>query len=202
MKTMEMGRHKFIWLTLLLAVLLWLVSACGGYTFHGQAYDPPQPAPPIEGVNWDGTTFQLDQQKGKVVILFFGYSYCPDICPLTMAQLAQSYRQLGEKAKNLAVVFVSTDPDRDTPARLAEYIPAFDRSFYGIHLTPEQLTTVEQAYGVFAEPSATPDASAGYEIAHSTYLFVLDQTGNLRLLFPSDVPQADLIADLEQLMKS
>lgn len=197
-----MGLRRVSALGPVLLAITWLLGACGSYTFHGQAYDPARPAPPIAGVNWDGANFQLSEQKGKVVILFFGYSYCPDVCPLTMAQLAQSYRQLGEKAKNLAVVFVSTDPARDTPARLAEYIPAFDRAFYGLHLSAEQLATVKQAYGVFAEPSPAQGNSNAqvYQIEHSSYLFVLDQSSNLRLLYPSDIPQADLLADLEYLL--
>jgi protein SCO1/2 len=182
-----------------------IFTGCGRpYEYHGAVYTPPQTAAVVAGTNWDGHPFHLSDLQGKVVLLFFGYTHCPDVCPLTMAELAQLYRQLGEKAGDVAVVFVSTDPARDTPERLAQYIPAFHRDFYGVHVPESELTALKQAYGVYAEKHEDVDqeANADYLIDHNSYIYVIDQQGQLRLAFSPHTPQDELLADVEHLVNS
>ncbi|HMN30674.1 MAG TPA: SCO family protein [Caldilineaceae bacterium] len=189
------------------AVLLLLALAlagCGqGYQFHGTAYDPPKPAPAIPGVNWSGENFDLAALRGKVVLIFFGYTYCPDACPLTMAELRQMVADMGEAAKQVAVVFVSTDPQRDTPEQLGKYIAAFNPEFYAVHVSETDLPAVQAAYGVFAEKNAeTANSPDGYLVDHSGYIYVVDQKGQLRMLFGYSLPKADLLADVKHLLES
>lgn len=191
------------WLRTIIGLLLLSLAGCGqSYTFHGTTYEPPLAAPNLAGINWDGSPFQLKEQQGKVAVIFFGYTHCPDTCPLTLAHLAQIYPKLGEKAAQLAVIFVSVDPARDTPERLAEYIPAFQKAFYGLHIPAAQLEPIKKAFGVYAEPAQTGATSQDSLVAHSEYLFIVDQTGNLRVLLPATIPPEELQADLEHLLQS
>jgi protein SCO1 len=191
------------WRWVILGCTLWGLAGCGqSYAFHGTLYDPPQPAPPLAGTNWDGSPFHLADQEGKVAVIFFGYSYCPDVCPLTLAHLAQVYQELGAQASQLAVIFVSTDPARDTPTRLAAYVPAFGQEFYGLHISAEQLEPIKKAYGVYAEADPAQANAQEYKVIHNEYLFVVDKSGALRVLLPANISPEDLLADLEQLLQS
>src|SRR5262245_36226242 len=102
-------------------------------------FDPPRAAPEFTQPASTGKEFKLDSQRGKVVVLGFGFSHCPDVCPVTLAVLAQVRKQLGELADRMQVVYVTVDPERDTPARLREYLALFDKSFIGVTGAPEQL---------------------------------------------------------------
>lgn len=189
-------------------VVVWLVllvSGCGrGYQFHGTLYDPPRPAPAIPGINWDGQPFELAALQGRVVLLFFGFTYCPDACPLTLAELRQLHNDLGDQAEDVVVVFVSTDPERDTPERLGQYVTLFDPSFYGVHVTASDLPAVKQAYGVYSERNTAVAANStdGYLIDHSGYIYVIDQRGNLRMAFGYSLPKDGLLADVRHLLAS
>ncbi|BBO60361.1 SCO family protein [Mycoavidus sp. B2-EB] len=127
--------------------------------------------------------------KGKVVVLLFGYTHCPDICPMTLATLAQALKQLGNKAKRVQVLFVTVDPARDTLSSLARYVPAFDPSFIGLRPANEaQLKKVTQDFRVFFaresasvdEMAKTPTADA-YTMDHTAAGYVFDASGTLRL---------------------
>ena len=106
-----MSRRKATWrwspLVLgALLVMVLMVAGCGGeHQFNGTAYDPPVPAPAITGINWDGRAFNLSDLKGKVTLVFFGYTHCPDVCPLTLAELADMVKTLGDQRQEVAVVF-------------------------------------------------------------------------------------------------
>src|SRR5215208_6821946 len=112
-------QKPFIFLVMMTFAFTLLAGCSKAYEFHGTVNDPPKPATDIVGTNWDGRPFNLHDQRGKVVVAFFGYTNCPDVCPLTLANMNTAYEKLGDKAKNVAFVFVSTDPARDTPKRLA-----------------------------------------------------------------------------------
>jgi protein SCO1 len=191
------------WL-LVLVLALTLAGCSRNHTFHGTLYNPPRPAPAIPGINWDSQPFDLAELQGKVVLIFFGFTYCPDACPLTLAELRQLYSDLGEQADNVAVVFVSTDPDRDTPERLGQYVSLFDPGFYGVHVTPADLPTVKQAYGVFSERNTAlaADSPDGYLIDHSGYIYVIDKNGDLRMAFGYSLPKDGLLADVRYLLAS
>lgn len=128
-----------------------------------------------------------------MVLLFFGYTFCSDVCPLTLAEMKAVVAELGEDAKNVAVVFVSTDPERDTPERLAPYMQAFDPSFYGVNVPLEALDAVKKDYGVYAEKRflENSQSTTDYLIDHTGWTYLIDGVGNLRLpSIPSICPQS------------
>lgn len=186
-----------------LALVVFVLAACGSrHTFHGTVYDPALPAPAIEGMNWDGTRFSMRALDGKVVLLFFGYTSCPDICPLALAGMKQVKQQLGSSAASVAFVFVSVDPERDTPERLAAYVPAFDAGFYGVHVPAASLAQVKNGYGVYAETRVLDagESAAGYLIDHTGWTYLIDKRGHLRAVFDTEVPAEEIVEDVEYLL--
>ena len=117
--------------------------------------DSDATTPVLTGVNWNTEPFELGQIEGSVGIVFFGYSYCPDVCPMTLAKMKQLYGKLGERAEDVSVVFVSVDPYRDSVDKLANYVPNFDERFYGIRLEQEELDVAQDSFGLavqFGQP--------------------------------------------------
>jgi len=132
----------------------------------------------------DGATVTQDDVRGKVVMLFFGYANCPDICPTTMVQLAQVMEQLGDDAAHARVLFVSVDPHRDTPQILQAYVQAFDRRAIGLTGTPRQIADMARRYRVsfqIGKPAPGEDANR-YEVAHSRGIFFFDGQGKAHFL--------------------
>lgn len=198
-----MKTNKFVLLFSLLVALL--AAGCAGkYEYHGMIFDEPKPAAEIEGVNYDGTTFRLSDLQGQLTLVFFGYTHCPDVCPFTLVELADAYKQLGEETKDVNVVFVTVDPDRDTPEQLSQYVPTFNPDFYGVYVTGEALETVKSAYGVFAEkrPVEEGQNAANYFVDHTAGIYLIDRKGDMKALFKHDIPAEDLVPDLEHLLKS
>src|SRR6185369_3632026 len=113
-------------------------------------FGPPRAAPDFSLEGSDGGELKLSRYRGKVVVLGFGFSHCPEICPTTLATLARAQKKLGAGAKELQVVYVTVDPERDSPERLRAYLAAFDPSFIGGTGSPERLAKVRAAYGIFA----------------------------------------------------
>ncbi len=179
-----------------------LLSGCSRHEFGGLLLDDPQEAEEIQGTNWDGSPFHLSDLRGKVVVLFFGYTFCPDICPIALTNMKAAYKQLGEPKEDVAVVFVSVDPDRDTPERLAQYVPAFNPDFYGVHAPQDALDVVKAAYGVYAEKRYLTDdeSSADYFVDHTGGVYIIDREGRLRELLQHDTDPEILAGDLRYFM--
>ena len=195
--------RRFLWLLLLAGLTL---AACGGppYQFHGTAYDPVRPAPDLVGLQAGDQPFNLRDLPEKVKLVFFGYTFCPDVCPLTLANMAAVYNLLpAAQQKKVAAVFVSVDPERDTPERLGDYVHAFNPAFYGVHVPADALEGVKQAYGVYAarREMDSSQSAAGYLIDHTAAVYVIDKDDNLRAVFPTDAPAADITADVEHLLE-
>jgi protein SCO1/2 len=147
-----------------------------------------------------GKTRTLADFRGKVVVVFFGYTRCPDVCPTTLAELKVAKDQLGEDGKRLQVLFITLDPERDTPELLASYAPAFDPSFLGLYGDAAATARTAKEFKVFYQkaPGKTPD---GYTVDHSAGSYVFDPQGRLRLLVRSgNVP--NLVADLRTLLNA
>ena len=147
----------------------------------------------------DGRPRTLGDYRGKAVVLFFGYTHCPDVCPTTLAQLAQARRLLGPQADRVQVLFVTLDPERDTPQLLARYVPAFDPSFVGLTGTPQQIEAVAREFKVFFQkvPGPTPDS---YTLDHSSGSFVFDPQGHVRLFLTDRSGPDQIAADLKRLL--
>jgi cytochrome oxidase Cu insertion factor (SCO1/SenC/PrrC family) len=131
-------------------------------------------APAISGTNWDGKAFHLHDLKGRVVLVYFGYLSCPDVCPTTLLTLALAKDLLGASEDEIAVVFVSLDPLRDQPEIIAKYIVNFDEKFFGVHVGPGDLRRITDAYGVKFAPSQD-----GRFIDHTDGLYAIDPDGRL-----------------------
>ncbi len=195
------GRVRAHARALLLAALLASASGAGAAAaFRSAVLDPPRPAPDFTLPTPDGGEFRLGGQRGKVVALVFGYTFCPDVCPTTLADLAAAKRRLGDDGRRLVVAFVTVDPERDGPERLRQYTAVFDRSFLGLTGPAEQLARIRQAYGVTATKRVVPGTSAAYLIDHSAFVYVVDADGRLRLMFPFGTSIDDMTHDLRLLM--
>lgn len=148
----------------------------------------------------DGRPRTLADFRGKVVVLFFGYTQCPDVCPTTLAEVARAIKTLGADADRIQVVFVTLDPERDTPQILAQYVPAFDPRFLGLYGDLEATRAVAKEFKVFFEkrPGSTPES---YSIDHSAQVYVIDKKGQLRLFVRHERIATDLAHDLRILLK-
>lgn len=140
---------------------------------------------------------------GKVVLLYFGYTFCPDVCPLTLANLSRVLAQMGDKADDVEVLFVTVDPNRDTLPVLMDYTAAFGPQFVGLRGTDDQLAALAQRYRVSYSVTLATDTDP-YEVTHGSAVYVFDQDGNIRLLMTSmstnDPGIDEAAADLEQLV--
>lgn len=188
----------------LFVLILLALGGCGRpYELRGTPYDPIVPAPEIGGIQKDGTPFSLAALPQKVKLVFFGYTFCPDVCPLTLASIRGVYDKLTpEQRAEVAVVFVSTDPERDTPERLKTYVEAFDPAFQGVHVPLEQLPEVKKGYGVYAEKRFLEgeESTADYFVDHSAFVYVIDRDDQLREIFPYEAPVDDIAADVQHLL--
>jgi protein SCO1/2 len=149
----------------------------------------------------DGRQRTLADFKGKVVVMFFGYAQCPDVCPTTMTEMAQVKQQLGSDGDKLQVLFVTVDPERDTPAVMKAYMGAFDPAFVALIPTPEQLAALAKDYKVYYKKvdGKTPTS---YSMDHSAASFVYDTEGRLRLYARYGAGVPAMVSDLRALLKS
>ena len=154
----------------------------------------------LELVDHHGRTRRLEDFRGKAVVLFFGFTHCPDVCPTTLADMAQVMRQLGADADRVQVLFVTVDPERDTQEALAQYVPAFDQRFLGLRGDLEATRRVAKEFKVYFEkrPGTSPGA---YSVDHSAQSYVLDREGRLRLFVRHGRIAEDLAPDLRALLK-
>ncbi len=149
----------------------------------------------------DGRPRTLADFRGKLVVLTFGYTFCPDVCPTTLADIAGVMKALGKDAERVQVVFVTVDPERDTREVLAQYVPAFDARFLGLYGDAAATQRAAKEFKIFYEKRAgsTPDS---YSVDHSAQVYVLDAQGRLRLFVRQERISADLAEDLRTLLKS
>lgn len=193
-----MNKRWYFFSTSLLCCFFLLTACRAPHQFSGTIFENSSPAFPFEGTNYTGEPFRMSEQQGKVVVIFFGYTFCPDVCPLALADLKTITSKLGEKAKDLAVVFVTVDPERDTLERLAAYVSAFSPDFYGVRLEGQMYEATKAAFGVFVEkrPVENGDPNS-YFVDHSAGVYIIDKTGNLAEAFRFDAGVDAILPDLE-----
>lgn len=158
------------------------VAGSRALALDGSAVQAAIPEPNVPLVDQDGKPFRLTNERGKELVLFFGYAHCPDVCPTTLAKLAQADRMLGSDAKDVAVAFVTVDPDRDTAPALKRYVDLFNPRFYGVTGPQPSLDALYDAYHVWHEKLPSHGSAAGYLMAHSSAIYMLDRNGNLRVI--------------------
>jgi protein SCO1/2 len=184
----------------LLPLLLFLTAAVGAAdnaNFKAGAFSPSRQAPDFSLRGSDGGELKLSRYRGKVVVLGFGFTSCPEVCPTTLAVLAQARKKLSVSADEVQVVYVTVDPERDDTERMRKYLAGFDPEFVGGTGTAEQLAAVRQAYGVLAEKKPF---AGGYTVAHSSFTYLIDRDGSLRALMPFGHTADDYVHDVKLLL--
>jgi len=134
----------------------------------------------------------------KILVVFFGYTSCPDVCPLTLSHLSQAFQELGEEGERIQLLLITVDPARDTPARLRQYLESFHPSFLGLTGTEEDIREVADAFGAFFARNGEGDA---YTVDHTARTFVIDAYGRISLTFPVTATPREMARDLALLLK-
>ena len=173
----------------------------GGLT--GVVLAQPVPKPAFTLHDTDGQPFRFrEQTAGKLTLLFFGFTHCPDICPVHMANLAEVLRDLPRETRDqIVVVFVSADPERDTPERIREWLDAFDRRFIGLRGSVEEVNAVLAELRMPSVVHGEPDANGDYVVGHPAQILAFTPDGLLRALYPFGTRQADWAHDLPRLLR-
>jgi protein SCO1 len=199
---MKLGKRDRI-LVLILGILF---VALAGYEFlvpkklHGELIQPPQPVSDFTLQSSNGPV-SLSSFKDKVVVLYFGYTSCPDLCPITLAALNQAVQALGNKAGEVQVIFISVDWQRDNPEKMAQYTEHFNPNFIGLAGTQTQIDAVTNDFGIFYLLNL-PDENGSYSVDHTASTRVLDRQGRLTLIWPYDIQPADITSDLRVLLRN
>ena len=167
-------------------------------TYYGTHLSPAMPAASFTLQSADGPV-SVSDFEGRAVALFFGYTSCPDVCPTTLLRLSSALDMLGEKRSEVQVVFVSVDPERDTPARASRYAESVDPTFVGLSGAPDEIADVAARYGIYYEKVEGSDAT-GYLVDHSATITVLNEAGNVELLWSPTVTAEQMAADLETML--
>ena len=183
----------------LLLALVWVASAASAADdakLRAGVFEPAREAPDFSLRGSDAAELRLSRYRGKLVILAFGFSSCSDVCPVTLAVLAEARKKLGAEARDLQVLYITVDPERDDAKRLRDYLAAFDPTFIGGTGEPEQLAAVRDSYGVFAKAR---EGEGGF--SHSSYIYLIDREGKLRALMPFGHAADDYVHDARILLK-
>jgi protein SCO1/2 len=203
---MRQQRTSFV--SLLIAASVLALAACGpAKVAQGPAQDAGQASQ--SGAPLVGGPFQLVDQNGRArdqslllgkwTAIFFGYTYCPDVCPTTLQALAQAQAQLGDRARALQVVFISVDPQRDTPQQLKTYLsaPVFPKGTTGLTGSQDQIAATAKAYRVFFQKQGQGD---GYTVDHSSIIYLMDPKGKFDRVLSASLPPAEFASQIGQAM--
>jgi protein SCO1 len=208
----------------LLGALLSITALMVAYTvfsspprpFHGTHLGPGISAHDFTLEAHEGAV-SLSDFRGQAVLMFFGYTQCPDVCPITMGKLRRTVELLGDRGRDVQVLLVTVDPEMDTPARLREFLDNFDPSFVGLTGSRDQLEAVTRAYGVYAGEPQDPPAGAGHDhgahgdhgagrppprlIDHTSQVFGISRRGEFRMLWGGEVSADDIAEDVRRLLR-
>lgn len=173
----------------------------GAAGFNGLEMTASQPITNFTLTGPNGQPVALRDFRDKVVVIYFGYTYCPDVCPATMAELAQAVEGLSERDREqVQVIMVSVDPARDTPEVLADYVHFFNPDFIGLTGSEEEIALAVTPFGVYYEKHEG-SAASGYLVDHTATVSVLDKRGYLRLLYPFGTTGEEITPDLKRLAR-
>ena len=150
--------------------------------------------------DYNNRRFELSSLRGKAVLVFFGYTSCPDACPTTLSKLSSVYKKLGDNAKRVKTLYITVDPERDTPAALKADLESFQLDSLGLTGTKAEIDKVVALYGASYEIIPTPTSVMKYTVAHSTTLYALDPAGRTRILFPYEATVDEIAAGLRTIL--
>jgi len=200
------------WILFVLAVVL--LAGCGAAASAPSSSSQASPSgeprtvlePPKQLIDWElpsnsGTNVKLSDLRGKPVLMFFGYTHCPDYCPTTLGEFKQIKKQLGDAGDDVAYVFVSVDGERDTPEVLDRYVKTFDLAFIGLQGTSDTLQPIAKDYGLYAKKNTEVETAGGYLVDHTVATYLVDKQGQLRVLYPFGVQPETIATDVETMLK-
>lgn len=187
-------------MVLLLSLLVATASARAGdlAALKAGVFDPARMAPDFTLPGSNGAPLKLSTYRGKAVLLGFGFTSCTQVCPVTLATLKLANKKLGAQARDLQVIYITVDPQRDNAAQMKKYLAAFDPQFIGGTGSEAQLAAVRKQYGIAAEQVAGPDGS----YTHSSFIYLIDRKGRLRALMPFGHGSDDYVHDVRILLAS
>ncbi len=184
-------------------ILLIGITGCASlsmpHQFNGSRMEPPMSLPDFSLMSTSGQPFHLSDTAGDFALIYFGYTFCPDVCPLTMSDVRQALDGL-EGRERVRVIFISVDPERDTPELLDRYVHAFGSDFTGLTDDFAKTQEVMKAYGAVAEKEEVPESAAGYLVNHTARLYLVTPKRELLLTYPFGFAPEDLRNDLIYLL--
>ncbi len=210
--TIRRLRH-IAWLAGLMAVLVSLLAGCAQFnapgtteedmssgSYRGTRIDPPQQLADFTLTSHTGAPLRLSDLRGRPVLLFFGYTNCPDICPTTLGEWKQVKTRLGESADQVAFVFVGVDSKRDTPAAMARFVRKFDPAFVGLSGDEGAIRAAGKEFGLYIKPHAAGTSHGGDLVDHSSASYLIDPDGRLRMVYSYGVPADVISGDIRKLL--
>jgi protein SCO1/2 len=197
-----MKKYGMVGLGVVIGLALVLVgwrAMDAGYTYQGSLIDPPISATDFTLTNQNGGTFRLSDQRGKVVLIFFGYTHCTDVCPATLLNFKRVKTMLGNQAQQVEFVFITVDPERDSPEALRQDLANYDPSFVGLTGTRPELAKVWKAYGVYQ--AKVDNGTPNYSVDHTSIVYVIDPQGKWRMTYPFGMDAGKITSDLQHLLQ-
>jgi protein SCO1/2 len=199
-----MKRYTLLGISIVIGLLTTIGAAWffmdQNYTYQGVLIDPPAEATDFSLNDQNGNPFRLSNQRGEIVLIFFGYTNCPDVCPVTLSEFKRIKAQLGDQADQVRFVFITVDPERDTQERMLAYMNNFDSTFIGLRGERVALEPIWKAYGVYQERQDLGSA-AGYLVDHSARIYLIDQQGRWRLNYAYGMEIEKITSDLQHLLR-
>ena len=194
-----------IWVQAVAGLVVGLIAVIGfalanqTHTFAGTVLEPPKEMYQFQLKGPEDRIVRLTDYRGKYVLVFFGYTSCPDVCPTTLKDLASILKALGDQASQVQVLFISVDPEKDTTKRLSGFIKQFDSRIIGLSGSMEDIQLTAKEYGIFFEkkPFGT---EGGYTVDHTATLMLLDPNGSLRVAYPYGTSSNEVAADIRYLL--
>jgi len=186
-----------------LAFAIWSLTSSEDHEWNGTEYDPPRELGEVTLIATNGEQLSLEDLQGKPVLLYFGYTYCPDFCPATLTDFQRVKMALGDDGDDVAYVMVTVDPARDTPERMREYLEFFDPSFIGLTGSEDEINVAKREFGITSlAGEATPRANGDdvYWVDHSTQTYLLDPDGNLMLEYAWGTSADDITEDVRHVL--
>jgi protein SCO1/2 len=198
-------RRRWPWLVAVAGMALLVGLFLGGlfrpYVYAGSVIQSSEPAPSMDPLAYEnGEAVELDAYAGDIVLLYFGYTHCPDLCPEMLSTVNKTVDGLDEDGERIHTMMVTVDPGRDDPEFLGEYVTHFNPRFRGVWGPVDDVRAVATRYGVHFEYDET-DANGNYFVAHTAKLMAIDTDGVLRLLYPVGVTVGELTADMRELLR-
>lgn len=185
---------------MLAALLMLALVACGDPAWKGISMEPAREIPAFTFLQSNGATYSTAPEAGRPTFVFFGYTHCPDVCPITLADWSKAKRALGDDGERVRWLFVTIDPERDSASLAESYARQFDESFIGLSGDAETVAAIQKAFSVgsYQEPGANDD---DYLMAHASQSFLVDDSGMLRTMYSFNSGVDAMVSDLQRLLR-